>query len=179
MWFDSFDDSVRVVVAGAAAYVWLVLLLRVSGKRTLSKLNAFDFVVSVALGSILASAALSSSVAVIEAGLAFVVLAVAQLTVAWLSVRAGWLRRLVKSEPTVLLQRGVLLDRHLRDQRVTADEVRQAVRSSGVGALEDVAAVVLETDGTLSVIPSADLGTATALGDVQGWNHEGTSRLDR
>jgi uncharacterized membrane protein YcaP (DUF421 family) len=62
MWFDSWSDILRVVLAGSAAYAWLVALLRVSGKRTLAKLNAFDLVVTVAFGSTLATILLSSDV---------------------------------------------------------------------------------------------------------------------
>ena len=66
MWFGSWDGLVRVVVGGVAAYAFLVALLRVSGKRTLSKLNAFDLVVTVALGSTLATVLLSKDVPVVE-----------------------------------------------------------------------------------------------------------------
>ena len=55
MWFDSWSDVVRVVSIGAAAYATLVAMLRISGKRTLAKLNAFDLIVTVALGSTLAT----------------------------------------------------------------------------------------------------------------------------
>ena len=66
MFYDGWMGLVRVVVAGTCAYAALVLLLRISGKRTLAKLNAFDFVVTVALGSTLATVVLSSSVALAE-----------------------------------------------------------------------------------------------------------------
>jgi uncharacterized membrane protein YcaP (DUF421 family) len=74
---------------------------------------------------------------------------------------------MVKSEPTLLLHRGELLEDRLRSQRVTEGEVRQAVRSHGIGGLESVDAVVLETDGTLSVIPASSAGSASALADVR------------
>ncbi len=61
--FDSWSAMGRTVVVGVLAYLALVLLLRVSGKRTLSKMNAFDLVVTVALGSTLATVLLSTSVA--------------------------------------------------------------------------------------------------------------------
>lgn len=66
MWFDSWDDVVRIVLVGAASYTALVILLRLAGKRTLSQLNAFDFVVTVALGSILASVLLDSTLSFTE-----------------------------------------------------------------------------------------------------------------
>ncbi|MCZ9338017.1 DUF421 domain-containing protein, partial [Streptomyces sp. TRM76130] len=69
------------------------------------------------------------------------------------------MRRLVKAEPTLLLHEGRLVDEAIRRQRVTPDEVRQAIRAQGTGALELVHAVVLETDGSLSVISRSQYGS--------------------
>jgi len=134
------------------AYGGLVLILRVSGKRTLAKLNAFDLVVTVALGSTLATILLSKTVPLLEGLAAFVILAAMQFVVAWLSVRVGWFSNLVRSEPTLLLRNGEFLDRALLAQRVTRDDVKAALRSSGVGDPNEASAVVLETDGSISVI---------------------------
>lgn len=70
MWFDSRSDTLRVLLVGTAAYATLVVVLRVSGKRTLAKLNAFDFVVTVALGSTLATILLNSTVSWTEGAVA-------------------------------------------------------------------------------------------------------------
>jgi uncharacterized membrane protein YcaP (DUF421 family) len=76
MFFDSWFGLLRVVVVGTLAYVALVVLLRASGKRTLAKLNAFDLIVTVALGSTLATVLLSKSVALLEGLVAFILLGV-------------------------------------------------------------------------------------------------------
>jgi uncharacterized membrane protein YcaP (DUF421 family) len=164
--FDSWGQVARVVAMGAGAYVVLLVVLRASGKRTLAKLNAFDLVVTVALGSTLATIVLSADVAFVEGAFALAVLVAAQFAVAWLSVRLRGVRGLAKGQPSLLLQDGLLLHDALRRQRVTPGEVRQAVRATGVGGLELVAAVVLETDGTLSVIPVQKLGSGDALHDA-------------
>jgi uncharacterized membrane protein YcaP (DUF421 family) len=166
MFFDSWSEIVRILVVGSLAYVTLVALLRVSGKRTLAKLNAFDLVVSVALGSTLATVLLSSDVSLAGGMVAILLLVALQFVVAWLSSRSHAVRRVVKSTPTLLLHRGRLLEDRLVEHRVTAGEVRQAARSSGVGGLELVEAVVLETDGTLSVVPREAAGSEDALADV-------------
>ena len=153
MWFDSWQDIARVVLVSLSAYAALIALLRISGKRTLSKLNAFDLVVTVALGSTFASVLLSKDVALAEGVAAFAVLIFGQYAVAKLSMRFGWVRRAVKSEPRVLLLRGQLLHEAMRRERVTADEIESVVRGAGMGALEQAGAVVLETDGTFHVLP--------------------------
>ncbi len=166
MWFDSWSQILRVVLVGAAAYVWLVVVLRVSGKRTLAKLNAFDLVVTVALGSTLATILLSSSVSFSEGATALVLLAVAQYVVAFVTARVQPARSLVTSGPTLLAHHGRVLDDSCRHHRVAEAELMQSLRSSGLGGLGEVGAVVLETDGTLSVIRADDLGDGWALGDV-------------
>jgi uncharacterized membrane protein YcaP (DUF421 family) len=166
MWFDSWTDIGRVMAVGAAAYVTLVLVLRLSGKRTLAKLNAFDFVVTVALGSTLATILLNSQVSWADGATALALLAALQLLVAWLASRVPGLRGAVTAEPTYLLRDGVIHEEALRDQRLTTAEVRQAVRNSGQGSLESVGAVILETDGTLSVIGADKVGNGSALSDV-------------
>ena len=84
----------------------VLLLLRVSGKRTLTKMNAFDLVVTVALGSTLATVLLTKSVALAEGLTAFVLLIFLQFVLTWLSVRSRAVSRLVKSEPTLLVYQG-------------------------------------------------------------------------
>ena len=155
MLFETWFGLVRIVVVGTAAYAALVLILRVSGKRTLAKLNAFDLVVTVALGSTLATVLLSKSVALADGLLGFTLLVGLQYAVAWLSVRSPRFGAVVKSEPSLLLHRGRFLDGAMRRQRITQEEVVSALRSSSLARPGDAAAVVLETDGSLSVVRAA------------------------
>ena len=84
--FDTWLALGRTAVVGVLAYLALVFLLRISGKRTLSKMNAFDLVVTVALGSTLATVLLSKNVALANGVLAFALLIGLQFAITWLSV---------------------------------------------------------------------------------------------
>jgi uncharacterized membrane protein YcaP (DUF421 family) len=163
MLLQTWSDVWRIAVIAVVTYPCLIVVLRVSGKRTLAKMNAFDLVVTVALGSTLATILLSRDVALVEGLTALVLLVLLQLSVTWLAVRSGAVRRMLKSERTVLVRDGVLLPDAMRAQRVAEGEIWQSVRSQGIGDLADVAAVVLETDGSFSVIPSAQAGRRTVL----------------
>jgi uncharacterized membrane protein YcaP (DUF421 family) len=154
-----------VVLVGTLAYAALVLLLRISGKRTLTKLNAFDLVVTVALGSTLATVLLSKSVALAEGVLALALLISLQYAIAWLSARSPRFQAFIKAEPTLLVHRGRFLESAMRAQRITREEILAAVRASGTAEIAELAAVVLETDGSISVITDAD-GAAGALANV-------------
>ena len=150
--FSNWRDVGRVLGVGAIAYVGLVLILRVSGKRTLSKLNAFDFVVTIALGSTLASVLTSKSLTLAEGMAALALLVGLQLAVTWTSVRSKAFSRLMKSEPTLLLRDGELLQGAMRRERITSDEVLSAIRDAGASDFGAASAVILETDGTLTAL---------------------------
>jgi uncharacterized membrane protein YcaP (DUF421 family) len=168
VWFDSWADLGRILAVGASAYLTLIVVLRFSGKRTLAKLNAFDLVVTVALGSTLATILLSSDVSWSEGVVALALLALLQFVVASATVRRPALRTATTARPTLLVRDGAALPTALREQRVTMDEVRQAVRATGSGDLSSIAAVVLETDGSLSVVPAEKAGSRSALEGVHG-----------
>ena len=155
--------AVQVAVLALVAYAALVVLLRVSGKRTLTDLNAFDFVVTVALGSILATTILSPSVALVDGLTALAVLIICQGVVALLASRFDAVRRAVKSEPALVVHEGRLLHKAMRDARLSEAAVLAAVRSAGRADLTDVHAIVLETNGALSVVPDAPTADGRAM----------------
>ncbi|WP_081928771.1 YetF domain-containing protein [Microvirga sp. BSC39] len=157
MFFQGWFGLWRVLVVGTLAYVALIILLRISGKRTLAKFNAFDFVVTVAIGSTLATILLSDSVALAEGVLALALLIGLQYAISWLSVRSERFQELIKSEPTLLVHRGRFLESALQAQRLSREEVLAAVRADGHARLEEIGAIVLETDGTISIITGNDL----------------------
>jgi uncharacterized membrane protein YcaP (DUF421 family) len=153
MLFSGFEGIWRTIIVGLCAYVVLVGVLRITGKRTLSKMNAFDLVVTVALGSTLATVLLSKDVALAEGVTAFLLLAVAQYVVTWTSVRSRRFRRWIKADPRALLRDGEMIDEALREERVTRDDVEAAIRGAGHGDPAAIALVMLETDGSMSVVP--------------------------
>lgn len=168
MWFDSWAGVLRVLLVGTAAYAAVVILLRVSGKRTLGQLNAFDLLVTVAFGSTLATILLSSDITYVEGLAGLALLAGLQYVVAWASSHVPWARTAVTSTPVALVVAGEIRHDALRRNRLSESEVLQAVRSAGSGDIANMAVVVLETNGTISVIPSNKLGTGSALRGVHG-----------
>ncbi|KQX19456.1 hypothetical protein ASD39_16270 [Sphingomonas sp. Root50] len=167
MFFDDLQGLLRVAVISLLAYAAMVVVLRIAGKRSLAKLNAFDLVVTVALGSTLATVLLSKDVALAEGVLAFAALATLQWLVSRTSVSSAWFRTLVRAEPRLLLENGAYRRGAMAKERVTEAEIDAAVRNAGHGRLEAIAAVVLETDGSMSVIARGDDEELTALCSVR------------
>lgn len=168
MIFDSWDNILRVPLVGIFAYVGTVILLRVSGNRTLSKMNSFDLVVTIAFGSTLSTVLINGNVSLAEGLMAIALLVCLQFILTWLSVRSHSIAKLIKTKPTLLLRDGVPDREALRVARVTEDEIRSSVRQHGLGSLDQVAAVVLETDGSLSVISAQQQGKLDVLNGVSG-----------
>jgi uncharacterized membrane protein YcaP (DUF421 family) len=155
MFFDTWWSVSRVVVAGVCAYAALVVMLRISGKRTLSKMNAFDLVVTVALGSTLSSVVTSKDVAIVDGLVALGLLIGLQYLVAWVSSRWSAVAAAVKSEPRLVFHRGRFARAAMRAERLTEGEILASIRASAVPRLEDVEAVILESNGDLVVVRKA------------------------
>ena len=170
MFFQGWSGLLRTLLVGILAYICLVAMLRISGKRTLAKLNAFDLVVTVALGSTLSAILLQESVALAEGALALALLILLQYLVSALSVRSPWLANAVRSEPALLVRDGRYCLEAMRRERITQDEALSAIRSSGGLSIDEARTVILESDGTLSVAlkPSSDTASDQPLDELRG-----------
>ncbi|MBM7604891.1 uncharacterized membrane protein YcaP (DUF421 family) [Metabacillus crassostreae] len=167
MFLSSFADLWRIIVVGFFGYLSLILVLRIAGKRTLSKMNAFDLVVTVALGSILATTLLNKKVSLFDGITAFVTLSILQFIVAWLSTRSKTFSNFIKSQPQLLYFKDDYLKQPMNKERITENEILQATRSQGISSMEAVKAVVLESDGSLSVLKKTQEETEQALKNVR------------
>lgn len=175
--FAGWEPVVRVLVVGTAMYVALVVLLRISGSRTIASMNVFDFLVTVAIGSSFGRAVTARPVALAEAVAAFLLLVVLQYVVGRAQTRWSRFEDAITNPPRLLYFRGEFRRDAMREQRLTRDELRAAVRKRNLGSMDDAEAIVLESNGDVSVIPS--LGDGSALRDVPGERVERGVRGDR
>jgi uncharacterized membrane protein YcaP (DUF421 family) len=164
--FKDWPELARAAVAVIIAYGGFIVLLRLSGKRTLGKMNVFDFVFVVALGSTLATTILSSEITVTKGLVACATLILIQVGLSKATTRSKKLENLINGEPTLLYHHGEFLHETMRHERVTEEEIRAAARAQNLASLEIVENVVLETDGTLTVIWRNIEGSKSALADI-------------
>ena len=162
--FTSWSSLGRIALAAVLGYGVLLLFLRVSGKRSLAKMNVFDFVFVVAVGSVLASTITSSTMSLADGLVALGVLVATQNLFAWLTARSERLNEVINGEPSLLVHRGRILWDVVRAQQVTEEEILAAARQSGARSLGNVDAMVLETDGSFSVLQRRD-GRSAARDD--------------
>jgi uncharacterized membrane protein YcaP (DUF421 family) len=153
--FDGWDPVVRTALLTPLAYVGLVLFLRVSGKRTLAQLNVFDWVVTVALGSALAALIVSPDIALVQGLVGIGGLIAMQHILSLVTSRWERARRLVTAEPVLIVRDGELLRDAMRRERLADSEVLQALRQAGRPSLAGVGAIILETNGSFTVLTDA------------------------
>lgn len=155
IFFNEWAGIGRILMTGVLAYAALIVMLRTSGKRTLSKFNAFDFIVTICLGSMLSSIIITKSVPLVEGIVGLALLIVLQFAITWLSVRSRTFETLIKSNPTLLVHRGAYQDKAMHVERVSKEEILAALHANGLAEMSDLHSVVLETDGSLNVFRAA------------------------
>lgn len=143
---------VRIFVVGILTYIGIIILIRNSGKRTLTTMNAYDFIITVAIGSTFGRVLTEKEISVSEAITAFVVLISLKYIVSYIDVRSKAFSRLITSQPTLLFHHGEFLSRNMRKERIMKKDLEDAVRKKQLSSFGEVEAIILEADGTFSVI---------------------------
>ena len=147
------DTAARSFVLTTAALLWVVGLVRLVGLRSFSKMTAFDFVATIAMGSLLAAAAASNSWQTFaQVVLAMLVLLAGQALLAALRRRSKRLRNIIGNTPVLLMENGVFCESALRLTRVAREDVLAKIRTANALKLSDIRAVVLENTGDISVL---------------------------
>ena len=169
IWFSGWEPIWRTLIVGTLGYAALVMFVRFSGKRTLAQMNSFDFVITVAIGAAFGSAMTARTVALAEAVTAFALLIALQYVVSFTALHAQRFASAVTGTPRLVAYGGRVVPEALRRERITEDEVVAAVRKHGFGDLSQIAAVVMEPDGQLTVVAADDLGDGSVMAPVSGW----------
>lgn len=159
----SWEAVVRVLVVGTLAYLALVLLIRASTKRSLAQFGAFDFVITVALGSAFGRILTATEVGIVEAVVTFGLLVTLQYVLSLAELRSPAMANLVKAPPSLLYYEGRYLEDAMRRELVTTKELEAAVRQRGLGSFDGVEAIVLESGGDLAVILKQQRGDGAVI----------------
>ncbi|HIG73339.1 MAG TPA: DUF421 domain-containing protein [Bacteroidetes bacterium] len=141
-----------VALSALGIYLALVVLTRVSGLRSFSKMSSFDFAMTVAIGSVIASAVLTDSPPLLQAIAALTAIYAIQIGVAAIRKRLGWFEHLVDNDPLVLMTRDGMIRANMRKAQVTENDIWAKLREANVIRIDEVRAVVMESTGDISVL---------------------------
>ena len=150
-----FADSERnlsIIASSLYFYVLVVALVRLMGKRTTAQMNNFDWIINVAVGSLVASGILFKNVPVMGATAAILTIAICQWLLPWLSIRTKAVEQVVKAAPALLVHEGAYLRGAMRSERISQSELDAAIRQKGYGSLSEIYCAILESDGKISII---------------------------
>lgn len=165
--FDGWGPLLRALIVGTLSYLFLMFMLRLSGARTLARMNPFDFAIIVAIGATYGRLMTAEDVTLTEAVVAFALLIGLQVIFSLLVMHVPGVARILSPQPSLVFFRGDFLYGNMRRERVTEDELRTAVREHGLGSMEDVEAIVVETNGMLTVVAQTGAGSGSALRELK------------
>jgi len=171
-----FDLLLRSLLLTSAAMVWVVALVRIVGLRSFSKMTSFDFVMTVAAGSLLAGAAQSTSwPAFAQAMLAMAGLFLVQYVTALLRKSSDTLAHIIQNEPVLLMRDGKIIRSALVETRVAERDLIAKLREANALDMSKIRAVVLETTGDISVLHGEDELDDRLIRDLRGYSPERTT----
>ncbi len=159
-------EALSVVVSSVGIYLLLLILIRVLGQRSVANLSSFDFGAVVAVGAILGRTALLQRPTLAAGVIALTTLFIMQAVLGYLGRRRR-IDRLINRSPVLLMAGSQLLRDNLRTNHIVEDELRQALRLAGIRQLAEVASVILERNGRVSVIRAGQPIDPWLLADVQ------------
>ncbi|MAP80746.1 MAG: hypothetical protein CL526_06625 [Aequorivita sp.] len=155
-WFEASETSlIAIVLSTIGIYAAVILFTRLAGKRSFSKMSSFDFAMTVAVGSVIATTALSKSVSLLQGVVGLAAVYILQILIAILR-RFSWVQKVIDNQPLLLMDGEKILSNNLRKARVSESDLRAKLRETNVLKLSQVRAVIFESTGDISVLHTTD-----------------------
>ena len=167
--FDSWTSIGRIALAAVLGFLCIVFFIRLFGNRSTAKMTNFDWLVTVAMGSLLASMILIKDVALFDGLTAILCLLAMQFLFSKMSQKSERIRQLLINPPCLLYFDGQFVQAALRDERIARKDVLQGMREAGYADLDEIYAVILESNAELSVIGQREAQQADLLQPVRGF----------
>ena len=170
-WFEaSWTSVIAICITAVFIYLAVIVFTRLAGKRSFSKMSSFDFAMTVAIGSIIASTILSKSVSLAEGVVGLAMVYILQLSVAILR-RSTHIEKLIDNTPMLLMDGTKILHENLKKARVTESDLRSKLRETNVLELSQIRAVVFEATGDISVLHTKDENV-----ELEDWLMQGVNK---
>jgi uncharacterized membrane protein YcaP (DUF421 family) len=151
-----YEQIIHTLIRGVAAYLFALLLTRLMGRKLISQMTYFDFLVGVSLGSLVANMSMGSQHNTTTASTALFVLSLLVIITDFAHIKSLIVRKIVNSEPVTLIDKGNIVEDNMRRTRLTISELNMKLREKNVFNLSDVEFAIMESDGQLSVLPKPE-----------------------
>ena len=143
-----------IALRAAVLYVFIVFVTRVIGRRELSSLSPFDLILLIVLGDAIQQGLTQDDYSVTGALIAVSTIASLQVLTSWLGFRSDRARRVFEGLPIVLVEDGRIIEKNLKRERMTEDEVAEEMRMQQIASFDEVQWGILETNGSISFVKS-------------------------
>ena len=161
-WFETtFENAMAIVISCIGIYVAVILYTRIFGKRSFSKMSSFDFAMTVAVGSVIATTILSKSVSLLDGVIGLLAVYLLQFIAAYFR-RFQWFQNLIDNKPLLIMKDDIILYDNLKKARVTEGDLRSKLREANVLNFSQVRAVIFETTGDIVVMHTNNSDTELA-----------------
>jgi len=155
------NQILATLFRGIVIYIAALILARLMGRKLISQMTFFDFVVGVSLGSLVANFAIGSGSNSINTGTALLLLSFLVIATDFLHIKSFIARKLIDSEPVTVIDTGNIVQGNMKKLRLTVEELTMKLREKNIFSLADVEFAIMETDGELSVLPKPDKAPLT------------------
>ncbi|HBV86314.1 DUF421 domain-containing protein [Desulfosporosinus sp.] len=148
-------DTILVVLRALFAFILLLIVARLMGRKVISQMTFFDFGVAISIGSITANLAMSQGSTTITAVTVLITFGTLSIITGYLHIKSLWFRKLTNSEPVTAIANGQIIDKNLKRLRLTTNELTSLLREKNIFNIADVEFAILENEGKLSVLPKS------------------------
>ncbi len=154
-------EFLLILMRSTTAFIVLLILTRIMGKKQLSHLTFFDYVVGITVGSIAATMSLDKNIELIDGLVALGIWGIFPIVVGFLGLKSRKFLQFTDGKPAILIKNGEVLEETMKKNQLAIDELMKLLREEGVFKIDDVEIAILETNGELSVMKKSDLEPIT------------------
>lgn len=155
------SEFVLIIIRSIVAFLLLLFLTRIMGKKQLSQLTFFDYVVGITIGSIAATMSVDQNVQISNGLVSLAIWGVFPIFLGFLGMKSRKFLRLTDGRPSILIKNGEVLEESMKKNQIAIDELMMLLREKGVFKVDDIEMAILETNGELSIMKKTDLEPIT------------------
>jgi uncharacterized membrane protein YcaP (DUF421 family) len=155
------SDWILILIRSIIAFILLLFLTRIMGKKQLSQLTFFDYVVGITIGSIAASMSVDKNIQISNGVVSLAIWGVFPIILGLLGMKSRTFLQLTDGRPSIIIKKGEVLENSMKKNKIAIDELMMLLREKGVFKVDDIEMAILETNGELSVMKKTDLEPIT------------------
>lgn len=136
-------------------YIFVLMALRLMGKREIGQLQPYEFVVTIMIADLASVPMQDVGIPILYGIIPILALVVGQIVISYLNLKSGVLRRIICGKPTIMIEKGQIVEKSLKNQKYTLNGLLTQLRTAGYTNIKDIDYAILETSGSISVIPKS------------------------